>query len=84
MDECQCSWRLGYVRCTGRYDNISFNMKTTFLVIVFIGKCWDIYSIYWYILCDIGKEEEEEEKAGKFVFAKDQLTKCKQNNGFSF
>ena len=24
------SWSLGYVRCTGRYDNISFNMKTTF------------------------------------------------------
>ena len=24
-------WGLGYIRCTGRYDNISFIIKTPFL-----------------------------------------------------
>ena len=47
-------------------------------------QCWDIYSIYWYIFRDIGKEEEEEEKVEESVFARDQLMKSKQNNGFPF
>ena len=29
-NECRVSWGLGKIRCTGRYDNISFIIKTPF------------------------------------------------------
>ena len=29
-NECRVSWGLGYIRCTGRYDNISFIIKTPY------------------------------------------------------